>query len=103
MANTWWMLEIATERVADISRQFGIAIRAHGLPKGAALFSSGGTESRTTLFVSPRAVEIAGAILEAHGGQPCERPTRGVFLDGHFEDPALLKSPYDVDDCHDQD
>jgi hypothetical protein len=24
-----------------------------------------------------------------------EKPARGVFLDGHFEDPALLKSPYE--------
>ena len=95
MADQWWMIETATEGVAELARQFGDAIRAHGSPKGAALFFSGGTGPRTTLFVSPGAVEIAKTLLMAHGGKPCEKPARGVFLDGHFEDSALLKSPYE--------
>jgi hypothetical protein len=96
MADQWWMIEIATEGVAGLTRQFGEAIRSNGLPKGAALFRSGGISSHTTLFVSPGAVEIAKGLVTAHGGKPCDKPARGVFLDGHFEDPALLKSPYAV-------
>jgi hypothetical protein len=96
MADQWWMMEIATEDVAGLTRQFAKAIRAQGLPKGAALFRSGGSGPRTTLFMAPGAVEIAKALLIAHDGKPCEKPTRGVFLDGHFDDPALLKSPYEV-------
>jgi hypothetical protein len=89
------MIETASAGLAEFSRQFADAIRAHGMPKGAALFYSGGTGPGTTLFVLPGAVEIAKALLKAHGGKPCEKPARGVFLDGHFEDPALLKSPYE--------
>jgi hypothetical protein len=95
MADQWWMIETASEGVAEFTRKFADAIRAHDMPKGAALFYSGGTGPRTTLFVSPGAVEIAKALLKAHGAKPCEKPTRGVFVDGHFEDPALLKSPYE--------
>ena len=95
MSDQWWMIETATEGVAEVTRQFADAIRAHGMPKGAALFCSGGTSRVTTLFVSPGAIEIAKALLMAHRGKPCEKPARGVFLDGHFEDPALLKSPYE--------
>ena len=95
MADQWWKIETATEGVAELTRQFADAIRAHGLPKGAALFSSGGTGPRITLFVSPGAVEIAKVLLMAHGGKTCEKPVRGVFIDGHFEDPALLISPYE--------
>ena len=95
MADQWWMIETATRSVAGLTRQFANTIRAHGIPKGAALFYSGGLGPCTTLFVSPGAVEIAKALLMAYGAKPCEKPERGVFLDGHFEDPALLKSPYE--------
>jgi len=95
MADQWWMIETATVGVAGLTRAFANTIRAHGMPKGAALFYSGGSGPYTTLFVSPGAVEVAKALLMAYGGKPCEKPARGVFLDGHFEDPALLKSPYE--------
>ncbi len=95
MADQWWMIETATEGVAELKKKFADAIRSHGMPKGAALFYSGGSGPRTTLFVSPGAVEITKTMLVAHNGKPCEKPARGVFLDGHFEDPALLKSPYE--------
>jgi len=95
MADQWWMIETASAGVAEFTRQFADAIRAHGMPQGAALFYSGGTGPRTTLFISPGAAEIAKALLMAHDGKPCEKPARGVFLAGHFEDPALLKSPYE--------
>jgi len=95
MADQWWMIEAASEGVSEFTRKFADVIRAHDMPKGATLFYSGGTGPHTTLFVSPGAGEIAKALLEAHGGKPCGKPSRGVFLDGHFEDPALLKSPYE--------
>ena len=57
MADQWWMIETASAGVAEFTAQFADAIRAHGMPKRAALFYSGGTGLRTTLFISPAAVE----------------------------------------------
>ena len=71
MADQWWMIETATEGVAELARQFG---------RAACITWS---------------VEIARTLLMAHSGKPCEKPARGVFLHGHFEDSALLKSPYE--------
>lgn len=95
-SDQWWMIEMAIEGVADFKRQFADAIRAHGMPQGAALFYSGGFRPCTILFVSPGAVKITETLLMAHGGKPCEKPVHGIFLDGHCKDPALLKSPYEA-------
>jgi hypothetical protein len=96
MADQWWMIETASSSVAEFTRQFADAIRAHGMPKGAALFYSGGMGRVPLCSYHRERWEIAKTLLTAHRRTPCEKPARGVFLHGHFEDPALLKSPYEV-------
>ena len=70
MADQWWTIETATGGIVELTRQFANTIRAHGMPKGAAIFYSGGSGPYTTLFVSPGAVEVAKALLMAYGGKP---------------------------------
>lgn len=90
----WWKVETGPEESVDtLQQQFRAIFESAGSPAGAALFCNHVLLECPTLLFTPVAAALARPFVEAHGGEPCDDPTAGIFLVGNDGDQDLLPVP----------
>jgi hypothetical protein len=92
----WMKFEVAPGDLGPVQEQFLKVFSLHELPRGAALFSDHQfSRPRTTVYISPKAAEIAQILVRAYRAVPCDAPEEGIFQLGHDEDRTMVPTPKD--------
>jgi hypothetical protein len=91
----WHKVQISGERVQLgalthlVNVYSEIRLKAGG-PLNAGMYDRQATDGSVTVFLSPKASELASALLREYNAEPCEQPTGVSMLVGDQSDKLAL-------------